>query len=147
MTDPTNAHTLLAIAGIGVQPYATRGASQTLQPIAQATNSRRTVNGDLKDISFDGFKKYSTSINCSDQTSPALDGVWPGTQLTIDCISELSYKTAGGSPDRPVVSGSSRVDGDFTFYRPQIVFMVQTWQAQTDEYGAQVSWSMTAEEV
>jgi hypothetical protein len=147
MTDPTNAHTLLSIAGIGVQPYSCRGAQQTLSPITQANNSRRDVNGNLLDISFDGFKKFATTINCADQTAPALDGVWPGLTLVIDCIEELCYLTAGGTPSRTVVDGSSRTDGDFTFYRPQITFMVLTWSAQEDEYGAQVSWNMTAEEV
>lgn len=147
MTDPTNAHTLLVIAGVGVQPYSARGLTQTLDPISQASNSRRTVNGELKDLSFDGFKKFKSTISCNDQTSPALDGIWPGQEISVECIKELCYLTEGGSPSRPVVSGSSRVEGDFTFYRPVISFMVMTYSASEEEYTATAPWSMQLEEI
>lgn len=142
-----NAYTLLVISGAGVQPYSARGLSQTLDPIGQATNARRTVNGALKDLSFDGFRKFKSTISCNDQTAPAFDGVWPGQTITVDCVKELCYKTAGGSPSRTVVSGSSRVEGDYTFYRPQITFMVMAYSASEEEYTASAPWSLTLEEV
>jgi hypothetical protein len=143
-----NYFTNLALSGDGVQPYATRGATQTLNPIAQASQLDRTVNGKLVDLSFDdGFQKYASTIACNDQTSPAFDKAWPGLQVTVDCISELSYKTLGGTPQRSVVPGSSRTDGDYTFYRPRLTMRIISYTAQTDEYGAVVSWSMQLEEV
>lgn len=142
----TNAFTLLALSGPGLPPYAARGITQTLDPIGQAANNRRTVNGVLKDISFSGFKKYKSTISCNDQLAPALDGVFAGMELTVDCISELSYKTSGGSPARTVVPGSERVEGAFTYYRPRLTMLVMDFTSQTDEYGAQVSWSMSLEE-
>lgn len=139
--------TRLALSGIGVPPYATRGATQTLTPIPQAAAMLRTVNGDLDDLGLPQFQKYTSTINCEDQQPPAVDGAWPGKSITVDCIAELCYKTAGGAPDKPVVSGSSRVEGDFTFYRPQLVMRVVSFNTSTDEWDAKVSWSMVLEEI
>lgn len=143
-----NAFTNLTLSGIGVQPYATRGATQTLNPIQQATQVGRTVNGKLVDLSFDdGFKKYSSTISCNDQTAPAFERAWPGLVLTVGCLAELCYLTASGSPSRNIVAGSSRTEGLYTFYRPSLTMMVVGYSAQTDEYGAVVSWTMQLEEV
>ncbi len=68
---------------------------------------------------FAQFRKYKSSISCRDQEPPAIDGVWPGHVVTVECVAELSYPT-GGSPARPVVSGSTRTQGGFVFYRPQL---------------------------
>jgi hypothetical protein len=67
--------------------------------------------------------------------------------VTVDCVAELSYKTAVGSPDRPVVTDSSRTDGDWTFYRPQLTMRVTSYSTQTDEYGAAVGWQLDLEEI
>ena len=142
-----NAFTVLALTGIGVSPYASRGLTQTLAPIQQAAQLRRTVNGDLKDLSFAGFRKYTSSISGSDMKPPVCDGIWPGKQVTVDCISQLSYITAGGAPERPVVPGSSYTDGLLTFYRPRLTMLVTSWSAQEDEYGATVGWTLNLEEV
>jgi hypothetical protein len=142
-----NYFTLLVLDGQGLPPYAARGITQTLDPINQAANLRRTVNGDLKDISFSSFRKYKSTLSCNDQLAPALDGVWPGQTVQVDCVSELAYKTAGGSPQRTVVSGSSRVEGDYTYYRPRLTMKVLGYSVSTDEYGGQVGWQMALEEI
>ena len=139
--------TNLVISGIDVPPYSARGITQTLEPIAQKSRLQRTVNGVLIDLSDPLFKKYRTKINCRDQQAPAWNGVWPGLLVTIDCVVELAYLTAGGSPDRTVVPGSSRTDGDYTFYRPRLSMRVVSFDWQQDEYEAQVGWTLTAEEV
>ena len=138
---------VLILSGIGVPPYSARGASQTLEPIASSQQLRRTINGELIDISRAAFRKYRSTISCVDQQPPAIDGVWPGRVLTVGCISELSYLTAGGAPARPLVSGSSRTEGDYTFYRPSLTMRVVAFSQDTDEYGAVVSWSLQLEEV
>jgi hypothetical protein len=148
MTDFTapNAFTNLVLSGPGVQPYSARGLTQTLSPINAASSQRRTINGNLKDLSRSQFRKYQSTVNCADQTAPALEGVWPGLQVTVDCVTELSFPTATGGPERTVVPGSSRVDGDFTFYRPRLIMRVVDFNESHDEYGAQVSWSLQLEE-
>lgn len=138
--------TLLELSGIGVAPYATRGATQSLTPIDQAAQVLRTVNGDLDDLGLEQFQKYSSVISCTDQLAPACDGLWPGREVTVNCISELCYKTAGGSAARPVVAGSERVEGDFTYYRPQLVMRVMSFNSSTDEWASSVTWSMSLQE-
>ena len=139
--------TLLRLDPIGVPPYSARGITQTLQPIDGAAQLARTVNGTLTDMSDTNFRKFQSTISCTDQQQPALDGVWPGTILTVDCVIELSYKTSGGSPERTPVSGSSRVEGASTFYRPQLSMMVVDYQTGVDEWGADANWSLSLEEV
>lgn len=142
-----NAFTDLTITTMGVVPYSARGLKQTLAPLDQASQNKRTINGDLKDLSFDGFRKYKSTITGADQEPPAIDGIWPGLQVTVNCIYELSYKTSGGSPQRTVVAGSSHTSDVFTFYRPQLVMRIMSFSCERDEYGAAVSWSMDLEEV
>lgn len=139
--------TLLRISGAGVSPFASRGMSQSLEPIAAASQMFRNVNGGMIDTLFPQFKKYKSTITCSDQVSPAFEGFWPGQVLTIDCIAHLSYKTSGGAPGRIVVPDSSREEGDYTRYRPRITFMVMSYTTTEDEWGAVVSWVLELEEV
>lgn len=146
MTD-VNSFTVLNISGVGVPPYSVRGAKQTLAHIDQAANLKRTVNGILKDISFSSFRKYKSTISCTDQRPPNFSGIWPGLQVVVDCISELSYTTIGGSPERTVVSGSSRVEGLFTVFRPQLTMRITAFSTDTDEYDVACNWSMDLEEV
>ena len=130
----------LVITGIGLPPASIRGVTQTLRPIDAASQSMRTVNGTLRDLSASAFRKYASTIACRDQVPPALSGVWPGALVTVECIAELVYETATGSPERPVVA--SRVDGDFTFYRPLLSMRVLGFSVDHDEWGAAVGWSM-----
>lgn len=139
--------TLLSLSGMGVPPYSARGLSETLSPIGAAASMRRTVNGTLVDLSASQFRKYAIAISGSDQQPPACDGIWPGQEIIIDCISELCILTDTEGPRHAAVSGSEREDGDFTFYRPQITARVVSFQQQTDEYGAVVAWTLSAEEV
>jgi len=140
MTTPT----LLIIDEIGVPLYSARGLTQTLAPIQQASQVKRTVNGDLMDIGDSNFRKFASTISCNDRRAPA--SVWPGTTVTVDCVAELNYLTATGSPERAVVTGSEYTEGDFTFYRPRIIFKVMSNTQQTDEYGARVGWQLDLEE-
>lgn len=145
---PDNAFTLLALTGIGVSPYSARGLQQTLTPITQATAQRRTVNGNLKDLAFAGFQKYQSQITGGDQLPPICDGLWPGRLVTVDCIAELCFTTESGvTPLRAVVPDSVRTEDALTFYRPRLAMMVVSLTMQTDEYGAQVGWTLSLEEV
>jgi len=138
--------TLLVISGIGVPPFSARGLTQTLEPIAAAANVRRTVNGALVNLAPTQFQKYRSRISCTDMASPAVDGVFPGLTVTVDCVAELAYLTSGGSPQRTIVSGSSYIDGSFTFYRPRLTKKIVGFSISTDEYGAAVAWTMDLEE-
>lgn len=139
--------TLLRLSGFGVPPYSARGLTQTYENITQASQNKRTVNGSLKDISFPGFHKYTSTVTGADQQPPALDGIWPGLEVTVDCLFELQYKTIGGTPARVVVEDSLRVEGLFTLYRPRLECRIVNFSVSTDEYGAAVSWSLALEEI
>lgn len=147
MSDEYDATTVLAISSIGVPPYSARGLTQTVEPIEAAKNNWRTVNGEYIDVSGPQFRKYKSTVSCNDQVPPAFASLWPGRLLTVDCAFHLSYKTDGGSPERPVVSGSSRVEGDFTIYRPQLQMRCVSFSQSEDEYGAAIGWSIELEEV
>lgn len=138
--------TVLTLTGMGIAPYSARGLRQTLSVIGAAASMRRTINGVLVDLSSPRFRKYASSIQCTDQNAPALNGVWPGMILTVECICELAYET-GGSPDRPVVPGSIRIEGEYTFFRPILEMRVMTFSNETDEWNASNNWSMELEEV
>jgi hypothetical protein len=154
MSDPShddpiapNAHTVLRLQGIGVPPYSARGLKQTLEVIDQATQLRRTVNGSLKDISFASFRKYKSSITGSDQQPPNFNGRWPGLQVTVDCIAEMSYAQDDESPERPVVPGSEIVEGAHTTFRPRLIMRIVNLTISHDEYGRQVDWTLDLEEI
>lgn len=139
--------TILSINGIAMPDYAARGISEELRPIGQSVALRRTVNGTLVDLSVAELRKYQLSLTCTDQASPAFNSLWPGASVVIDCITELTYVTSGGSAGRTAVPGSSRTEGAFTFYRPRLTCRVTDYNITTDEYGAAVGWTLAAEEV
>lgn len=127
-------------------PFSARGVTQTLD-LETSGEIRRDINGNLIDLTHEQFRKYKSTVSCKDFTSPALDNVWEGSTVLVDCVQELSYRTAGGSPTRPQVGGSAREEGDFTWYRPQLTMMVVNVEQQTDEWPADIAWKLELREV
>lgn len=140
-----NEDTILTLEGIGVPRYSARGLSQTLEPIQAAAHIERSVNGELIDFGYAPFRKYRTAISGTDQRPPAVDGLWPGRIITVDCIAELAAAESL-PPARPVVEGSERTEEGFMFYRPRLVMMVMAFTFDTDEWGARINWTLEAEE-
>lgn len=149
MTIASPEWTVLRITGLGVVPYSTRAATQSLEPIGQAAaNIYRDVNGVLRTVGgTTSFQKYRSAISGSDMRPIAVNGVWPGKLVTVQCITTLAYLTDTEAPARAVVPGSSFVEGDWTFYRPQLAMMVLSYSLEEAEYEGAVSWSMELEEV
>ena len=139
--------TMLVLSVGGVPLYSARDLEQSLEPIDQSAVARRTINGTLVDLSLDKFRKYQSSIRCTDVEAPALDGIFPGQMLTVDCVAELVYKTAGGAPSRTVVAGSARVVGSYTIYRPRLDMMVIGIEHRITEYDHEVRWELELEEL
>ena len=147
-TLPSNADTLLHISGLGGFRYSARGLTQTLDVIPESKHLARTVNGNLVDLSNPAFRKYLSRITCTDVNTPPLDNLWPGMEVTVHCAAELSYATGNpGSPFKPVVSGSSYTDGDFTFYRPLLLMRVADVRHNFDEWKHDNGWEISLEEV
>jgi hypothetical protein len=138
--------TQLVLSVGGVPLYSARDLEQSLEPIKAAQQTRRTINGTLVDLSVTRFHKYSSRIRCSDVEAPALDGIFPGVTVVVDCVAELVFRT-GGTPTRPVVPGSARVVGAYTIYRPRLTMMVTAFEQELGEAQHEVSWELELEEV
>jgi hypothetical protein len=123
-------YTLLAIDGISFSDYAVRGISMTLTPIDQAKNLARDCRGVLVDISLAQFRQYKVSISCTDFEAPELTDIWPGTDITIQCIPGLGVTN----------------DTDDTVLT--ILAKVTSWNTSKDEgwNGAEVAWVIEAEQ-
>ena len=138
--------TLLVISGALLPPWSARGLTQTLEFIEAAGFFRRTVNGTLHNLAPAQLQLYRSVISCTDQRVPAIDGIWPGDVVTVDCVVELAYVTAGGSAARTAVPGSPRIEGDYTFYRPRLTMQVITCPMLLEEWQASVGWELELEE-
>ncbi len=148
-TFPNDHNTLLVLYGMGQPLYAARGLTQTLKPISAAVNVSRSINGDAMDLSYEQFRKYASTITCSDLEAPSLDGIWPGMFVTVECVCELSFLSSGGVPARYAVAGSTRTDTNvgLTFYRPVLDMQIVGLDMNCDEYRDTVQWTMDLEEV
>jgi hypothetical protein len=147
MTIRTTDSTLLALDVMALSAYASRKMSQTIEPIDQAADLRRTVNGELVNFGDDVFQKYRTTVSGADHRPPSIDGIWPGVEITLHCVAELSFLTSGGTAQRYAVAESMREEGDLTFYRPVLDVMVTAFTTSFDEWSAEWSWSITFEEI
>jgi hypothetical protein len=138
--------TLLTMTGVDLPPFAARGLTQTLDHIEQASSLQRSINGEPIDFSAPQFRKYKSTITCTDMKTPLPDDLWPGAEVQVDCVAELQFDPSLG-PDRDAVSSSEYVDGGRSFYRPKLSMVVISFTTSTDEYGASVGWQMDLEEI
>jgi hypothetical protein len=141
--------TLLKIQGIPFSDRVALGLTEKLSPIQEASQMLETIDGELDDLSLVQFRKYQVDISCSLFDLPALDGIWPGKEVVIDCVTELNYEeptggegTPGEGANREIVPGSVRVQNGFVFYRPRLTCLLVSFDSSKDEYGATVSWTL-----
>lgn len=131
-------------------PYSAAGLKQSLSPIDESKQIERTINGELIDFSYTPMQKYKSTITGSDLRPPAVDGVWPGKEVVVDCIATLSFMTdVGVTFARDPVDYEDGVwfEQGFTVYRPRLRMLVMDFQLDEDEYGAVVGWHMDLEEI
>lgn len=156
MTVSKTVPSILRLVGMGIPPYSARGIAESLEPISESEQLRRTINGSLKDLSDPTHRKYGLSLSATDVDPPAVEGVWPGLQVVVDVVTEMALlgefevDSEGGSEpafDRPVVPGSARTADGFTFYRPRLTMRIRRFNVNRDEWGAVTSWTMQLEEV
>jgi len=151
-----------------------RGIRETLRPVDGAAQVRRTVAGALRNWGDPQFRKYSVTLQCSDQVPPSVAGLWPGTALTVDCLTPLPYVAAGAVvvlPRDPVPGSVRAEDADtgarvpvlsvegrtvtldaptaatVVYFRPRLACLVAALNIDFDEYGAATSWQLDLEEV
>lgn len=133
------AATLVSITGAGIpddflSQYAARGLVMSLAPIDAAVRQRRTINGELKDVSRAQFrnKREAELAVDGEGESPPFTDVAPGTIATVVCLPHLG--TRGENTD-----GSPR--------QIALIMMVGKWGVRVDEWGAAVGWSLPLLEV
>ena len=147
-----NTNTLLTLIPLSghnnpvLQKYAVRGLTQTLKQIGDPSNIRRTVDGRLVNLTPPWFQQYASTVTCKDVNAPCLDNAWRGVICEVHCCTELSY--ISGSPTRPVVSGSTRVDElGITYYRPILIMMVMDIDQNFAEWESLWNWRIDLQEV
>ena len=139
--------TLLIITPVGIPLYSARGLTQTLTPVPEAKPTpKRTVNGEARFLGGTQMRKYNSVITCTDVNAPPFGGLWPGDVVVVDCVAELVFKTAAGSPERLPVTDSLRTVGAFSYYRPRITFLVVDFEESVQEYEAMYPWRLTLTE-
>lgn len=69
-------------------PFASRGCQQDLHPMVKPIY-KRTINGNLVNVSVQSGEKYHSIIRCHDQEPPAFDGLSKGEILTVHCIQRI----------------------------------------------------------
>ena len=126
--------------------YSARGLRHSMDYIDGAMSQARTINAELVNLALERFRLLRLTISANDVRPPSMDAVYPGRIVTVECANVFNYPTVGGSPGRPVVSGSVFVEGDFTFYRPQITCMLGKPSSNFEEWEAGYAWSLSMEE-
>ncbi|WP_146684187.1 glycine-rich domain-containing protein [Thioclava sediminum] len=150
---------------IPLPPGAYRFIDFAAKPISASANLRRTIDGNLVNLSDSAFQRLEVDISCSDQKIPALSGLWPGAVLTIHSPSIMTEPGPAVTLARDPVPGSIRAyDADgieiaqptgrtlnvsgaaYYEYRPILTVMVTAISSSDKEFKASRSWSITAEE-
>jgi len=139
--------TLLTISGGGLPPYSARGLIETLDDIEAAIYPRRTLNGTLRNLAPSQMQKVRLIISCTDQRAPKINGLRKGAIVTVNCATEIPYLTATESAAHNVVADSSRVEGDYTYYRPSFSMMIMACPVTNAEWEASIGWEIELEQI
>jgi hypothetical protein len=138
--------TLLVLSNIAFPLGSARGISQSNRFIGALAKPRRTINAVMADVSDAKFRLYEITLTCSDQRPPTLDDTWIGATGTLDWCAEMVFVTHTGSPSRPIVEGSERTEGSFTFYRPRSNVVLMDMSDNFAEWEAGREWMLKFEE-
>lgn len=168
--------TVLVLGTIPLPFGSSRFISQTIQPIDNG-DVRRTVNGNLRDMTRVENQKFESQISSTDQATPALAGLWKGNEILVECmkkfrdpvvpaglaitlirdpvvVSVFGYVAATCEKILPdTIGGVGNRDitffsnVDYVEYRPIINFMVLANSINEDEPAAEEGWQIDLEEV
>jgi hypothetical protein len=159
MTTPFSLLVLTPLSGRHaptLPPFSSRDVTQTLDFItstggggdAMGSWIREDIDGELMDLTSPQFRKFQSVITCTEQDAPSMDGdAWLGTVCLVECIHELRFLTGVGSQVRMEVSGSVRVEGSYTYYRPQLEMMITGFSSGNKERLTEYNWRLSLREV
>ncbi len=116
--------TLLSITGITIPDYAIRGLTLDLQLVTANDGLRRSVNGDLLDLTAPQFRKYQATLSCEDQDVPTLTDIWQGQVVTVTCI-------PGVGPVNDASGGTLTLN-----------MMVNSWTTSRAEWDSLTNWTI-----
>lgn len=165
MTDDTS----LIIDGILIPVGAARGVKASLELIDNG-QLRRTVNGELVDLTRTTSRKYKLSLSCSDLSTPTLADLVRGQQVQVVPPKRLRQAVpASGQVTlrRPAADGTLRAHaadgatveyavagdvvtapaGSIVSYLPVLDMLVSSVSHDAEEWDATESWSVELEEV
>lgn len=143
--DLVNAFTVLSLNGIGVAPYSARGLKQAITHIDQAAQLRRSITGKMVNLTETQFRLYKITISCTDMRAPPFGGLWPGQEVTCECVAEMGNMEL--SSDRAAVAGSSYSEDGVSYFRPSLPCIVTNFQWEDSEYEEAVNWTLELEEI
>ena len=115
----------LVVSGVTFPDFSLRGVKVRVSLADESSRLVRTVNGVLKNLSEEIFRKRKVTITGSDVEFPHLADIWPGQEVTITTIVTAS---AGGTP--------ITVHG-----------YVKEFEMERDEYEQVAAWSMEVWEI
>lgn len=165
MTDDTS----LTIDGILIPVGAARGVKAALELVDNG-QLRRTVNGELVDLTRTTSRKYKLSLSCSDLSTPTLADLVRGQAVTVVPPKRLRQAVPYSGTvtlRRPAAEGTLRaqdqsgaavactLDGDvvsapagsIVSYLPVLDMLVASVSHDAEEWDATESWSIELEEV
>ena len=78
---------LSGMMALQLTPYSARNLTQTLELIKPQGDAwtRRDVNGVKRSLADTRFRKYKSTITCTDGETPAFDDGWIGQTVEVMC--------------------------------------------------------------
>lgn len=153
-------------------PFSARDCTQVLTPLSQGV-LRRTIGGTLMCIGGGRHRKFLSTLKGKDKAPPAFEGIWGGMILKVGCLAPLTQLISENAlslslerepvtchvydrlskiypiekVDGKTVILSPGFPGGFITYRPWLMMMVKAYHIETEEWDAEVRWSLELEEV
>lgn len=155
MSYDINLDSIFAFVGEDMPAASTRGVTGTVKPIPGKVIEM--LDGEDRNVSRAGMKKFAYSIRGSDVWVPPFIGQWPGDEITVD-LPILFVEPIGTPQQRPAVPGTlfyidasrsavvTEAEAAFRCYYPRAVCLVGTWTIDNDEDGAIATWTYDVKE-
>lgn len=94
---PPKVYTRLRLGSIVIPPGTDFDLSEIFRMISDASDIRRTVNGEAVNVARSPFRKYSVGIRASDMRAAGIGAVNPGDYCEVIPSESLSISVPGGA--------------------------------------------------